>query len=108
MNYQKLEEIPSTLNIRGIHAKTIVHHDHITMKNLILQPEENIPPHQVPVDVTFFVLAGRGTITIGSETVDVTPHDIVLCPPNTPMSISASVEGLSFLNIKTPGIVVTQ
>lgn len=102
----KLQEIESVTNIRGIEAKTIVHHDHITMKNLILKPLEAIPSHQVPVDVTFFFLKGQGTITIGDETVSVGPEDIVLCPPNTPMSLTASDQGLSFLNIKTPGIIV--
>jgi quercetin dioxygenase-like cupin family protein len=79
----------------------------MTMKNLILKPEESIPLHQVPVDVTFFVLEGTGSITIGDETFLVRPYDIVLCPVNTPMSIQATTEGLSFLNIKTPGIIVT-
>lgn len=108
MNHMHLSEIPTKINIREIAAKTIVHHDHITMKNLILKPQEAIPPHQVPVDVTFFVLEGTGSITIGDKTVDVAQNDIVLCPPNTPMSIKASKMGLSFLNIKTPGIIVTK
>lgn len=108
MRHMHLKDIPTEINIRGIQAKTLVHHDHATIKNLILNKNESIPVHQVPVDVTFFVLSGAGTITIDDTQYPVQKDDIVLCPPDTPMMVSADDEGLSFLNIKTPGIIVTK
>lgn len=100
-----LSEIKAEKNIRGIHAKTIVNHKHATIKNLILTKGESIPPHQVGVEVTFFILEGFGQITINHVTYNVKPFDIVLCPMNTEMSVKANEDsGLSFLNIKTPGI----
>lgn len=108
MKHMNLENIPTEINIRGIQAKKIVHHKNTTIKNLILEVNESIPVHQVPVDVTFFILEGTGTIKIGNDSFLVKKDDIVLCPPNTPMSVSADNTGLSFLNIKTPGIIVTK
>jgi mannose-6-phosphate isomerase-like protein (cupin superfamily) len=102
--YKSLTTIPTEINIRGVLAKTIVNHRHATIKNLILHPDEAIPTHQVGVDVTFFILEGTGTITVGHTVHLVGPNDIVLCPPDTPMSVQAAGDGLSFLNIKTPGI----
>ena len=105
MTHYNLNDLEATINIRGVHAKTVVNHKHTTIKNLILKPGESIDAHQVGVDVTFFVLEGQGTITIGEITYNVIPYDIVLCPPNIPMSIQADqTTGLNFLNIKTPGI----
>lgn len=103
-----LNNIQTVLNIRGIQSKTIIDITSITMKNLILGSQESIPPHEVPVDVTFFILGGSGSITISNIVYDVQKDDIVICPPNTLMSISANFEGLSFLNIKTPGITITK
>lgn len=103
-----LNNIQTVLNIRGIQSKTIIDITSITMKNLILGPQESIPPHEVPVDVTFFILEGSGRITISDKVYAVQKDDTIICPPNTSMSISANLEGLSFLNIKTPGITVTK
>ncbi|MCF7927236.1 MAG: cupin domain-containing protein [Candidatus Izimaplasma sp.] len=105
MTHFNLSDLESAINKRGFQAKTVVNHQHTTIKNLILEPGDVIPPHQVNVDVTFFILEGTGEITIGDDThYDVKPNDVVLCPPNTPMSVKANSDGLVFLNIKTPGI----
>jgi len=107
MTHMRLKDIPTELNIRGIHAKTLVHHENATIKNLILKRDEAIPNHQVPVDVTFFVLEGSGIISIDNVACQVVAHDIVLCQANTVMSVKADNNSiLSFLNIKTPGIIV--
>lgn len=105
MKHFNLEDLKAEINIRGVHAKTLVNHKNTTIKNLLLKKGESIPTHQVPVDVTFFVLEGKGQITIDDESYPVKANDIVLCPPNVPMSVKADDESpLSFLNIKTPGI----
>jgi quercetin dioxygenase-like cupin family protein len=107
LNHFSLDQVKTEINIRGIHAKTLVHHDHATIKNLILKKGESIPNHQVPVDVTFFILQGQGIINIADQSYQVKANDIVICPPNTMMSVKANDDTtLSFLNIKTPGIIV--
>jgi len=100
-----MKDINFVLNKYSINARTLVDHDNATIKNLFLNKGERIPDHQVPMDVTFFILEGTGRITIGDETEPVKPNDVVLCPPNTKMSVQADENStLSFLNIKTPGL----
>ena len=101
--HHHLLELPIETNIRGIDSRVLVDHDHATIKQLIVKPNESIPIHQVPVDVTFFVLEGRGTITIGEQTYSVEPFSIVTCSKHTSMSVRALDNVFSFLNIKTPG-----
>ncbi|MDY0010811.1 MAG: cupin domain-containing protein [Candidatus Izemoplasmatales bacterium] len=100
-----IKEMTAVLNKYNVQAKTLVDHDNATIKNLYLNPGQAIPDHKVPMDVTFFILEGTGSITIGGETVHVKPYDCLLCPPHTVMSVRADDKShLSFLNIKTPGL----
>ena len=100
-----LKDLEYNINKRGVSATTLVDHKHATIKNLFLNPGEKIPPHKVDVDVTFFILSGKGKITIGEETKAIKTYDIILCSPNTYMSLVANEDShLSFLNIKTPGL----
>lgn len=106
MKHFNVYDIESKVNIRGFETKQIVHHDHATIKLIILKPNDQIPNHQVPVEVTFFIVKGTGTITIGDESFKVLENDAVLCPANTVMSVKADSNGLEFLNMKTPGFIV--
>lgn len=104
MSHTNLKDIQTQINIRGIKAKTMVDHKNATIKNLILDKGDKIPNHQVPVDVTFFILKGKGIISIDGIDYQVKPMDTLTCPPNTIMSVEADMNhNLSFLNIKTPG-----
>jgi len=105
MKHVNMKELVSVSNKYNVQAKTLVDHDNATIKNLYLNPGQAIPDHKVPMDVTFFILEGTGTITIAGETAKVKPYDCLLCPPNTFMSVKADEDSpLSFLNIKTPGL----
>lgn len=108
MHFKQLEDIKIETNIRGVDSRMMVDIEAATIKELVLKANEQIPPHQVPVDVTFFVLEGEGTITIGETKYDVKPHSIVTCPKNTVMSVKAKNNYLAFINIKTPGFKPTK
>jgi len=100
-----MKDLGFSLNKYDINARTLVDHENATIKNLYLNKGERIPDHKVPMDVTFFILEGFGSITINDETEKVKPYDVILCPPNTFMSVQANEDSnLSFLNIKTPGL----
>lgn len=105
MLHYNLADLDTFINMRGIPTKTVVNHQHVTIKNLLLGAGQSIPTHTMHVDVTFFILEGTGSITIGDTTYNVKPYDVVLCPINEGMSVRADQDStLSFLNIKTPGI----
>jgi len=103
MNVIKMNELKGGINQKGILMKILVDHEHATVRNLVLYSKQVIPPHQVLVDVFFYIVEGKGSIQIGEIKMDVEAQDIVLCPPNTLMSIFADKgTTLSFLNVKTP------
>lgn len=106
MKHINVYDIESKVNIRGFETKEIVSHDYATIKLIMLKENDQIPNHQVPVEVTFYIIKGYGEITIGNETAIVKENDTVLCPANTIMSVKANKDGLEFLNIKTPGFIV--
>lgn len=97
-----LHDVKKEINIRGITAQTLVDVDATIIKALTLQPHQAIPPHKVPVFVTFFVLEGSGTIQIGECLHEVRAYSVLECPEHTVMSVTASEAGLLFLNIKSP------
>ncbi|MEC9488072.1 MAG: cupin domain-containing protein [Halanaerobium sp.] len=105
MKLIRMDEIEGKVNKRGIQAKELLNHQHARVMNLILQPGDSIPPHSVPVDVFFYVVAGKGTIKVGGQEQQVQPKDIVTCPPGTEMSVKAD-QGDEFivLNVKTPSL----
>lgn len=107
MQHTHLLDLVIETNIRGVDSRVLVDHAHATIKQLILKENGTIPVHQVPVDVTFFVLEGKGVITIGDNSYDVQPHSVVTCPKDTPMAVRAKNNVFSFLNIKTPGFKPT-
>ena len=103
MSHQHLDNINIETNIRGFQSRVLVDLESALIKQLILNPNDKIPPHQVPVDVTFFVLEGEGYITIGANRHEVKQHSVVICPRNTVMNVEAKNNRFTFLNIKTPG-----
>lgn len=102
MEIIKMESIPLTQNKRGVDARHLLERSSVKVTNLVLNPGDEVPEHAVPVDVFFYVVSGRGKITIGGETAEVQATDIIPCPANTPMAVRAVDEKLVVLNVKTP------
>jgi quercetin dioxygenase-like cupin family protein len=101
----KMADVQSFKNHRGVTAKKLFKHKHATVMNLILAPGEVISEHSVPVDVFFYVVAGRGTIKIGEEEAVVGEKDIILCPADTVMALQADQDSnFEVLNVKTPSM----
>ena len=105
MKKHNLFDLEQAYNKYQVKGRTLVNHENATIKELFLEKGQDIPKHQFPLDVTFIFLEGTGLISIGDEMEHVKPFDVVLCPPNTVMSVKADEDStLSFLNIKTPGL----
>lgn len=105
MKVIRMAEVKGAINKRGFLAKTLVEHKNATVKNIIITSGDIIPNHDVPVDVFFYVIKGKGTIVIGGEELAVKETDIVVCPQNVEMSVRADQgTDFSFLNVKTPSL----
>lgn len=50
---------------------------------------------------TFFVLEGRGRITVGSQTAELQPHDVVFVPWRVPHCIAAADSPVVYLCFST-------
>ena len=105
MEIIKMDQIEGKKNPRGIIAKKLLKHDTAQVTNLVLSPGDQVPQHSVPVDVFFYIVEGRGTLQIGEDESVVETRDIVVCPPNTQMSLRANLgEKFIVLNVKTPSL----
>jgi len=105
MEIIRMNQIEGTINKRGVLVRQLVHHKNTTVMNLCLKPGDEVPPHAVPVDVFFYIVEGKGSLRIGDEESVVEAKDIIICPPNTKMSLKAD-QGEEFivLNVKTPSL----
>lgn len=105
MKIISMEEIKGQINKRGVEVKQLLRHDNAQIMNLILKPGDEVPAHLVSVNVFFYVVSGNGTIKIGEDWAVVEEKDIVPCPQETEMSLSADQgEEFSVLNVKTPSL----
>lgn len=105
MQIIRMNEIEPVTNARGITARQLLSHKNTTIMNLLLKPGDTVPEHAVPVDVFFYIVSGKGTLKIGDEEAVVGATDIVVCPPNTKMSLRADQnENFYVLNVKTPSL----
>ncbi|TDX51412.1 cupin domain-containing protein [Orenia marismortui] len=105
MEIIKMDKIAGKKNRRGVVAKKIFKHDNAQVMNLLLSPGDVVAEHSVPVDVFFYIIEGKGTLQIGNEQAVVEAKDIVVCPPNTKMSLKADqAEEFVVLNVKTPSL----
>lgn len=60
----------------------------------VLKPQENIPLHDNPVDVWFYILAGQGQLQYGLEKVRMKAHQLI----KVEKSLLRSWENLSSTN----------
>ena len=105
MEIIRLSEVEFEKNEKNIIFKIIHKNENVTITNIKLNPGEKVSPHKVPVDVFFYIVKGSGKITIGEETENVKANEIVVCPPNTVMSLWADKqEEFVFINVKTPSL----
>ena len=103
MKIIKSKDIVGEINMRGVTAVHLISEDHTRVTKITLRPGDEVPAHDVPVEVFFYVIGGKGTIIIGDEEGVVEAQDLVLCPKNTKMALKANFgEPFVVLNVKTP------
>jgi len=85
----------------GITAKQIPSEFKAKSVNIILKPKAVLPIHTTPVDVIFYVIKGKGALTIGNETKEFEEGSFVDSPKDIPHGWeNTGTEELSVLVIK--------
>jgi quercetin dioxygenase-like cupin family protein len=103
MKIRKLADTEIMKNAHGVDARNLYDTDDAMVTVITLTPGQKLKRHITPVDVTFYVLEGTGTVEVGEEKAAVTantliesPKDIVHCWYNE------SGADLRFMVIKAP------
>lgn len=68
--------------IPGIEMKTLVHGEKTLMTEFVLQKGSLLPRHSHPHEQTGYLVKGRILLSIGPETIEVTPGDSWCIPGN--------------------------
>lgn len=103
MKYSRPEDEARVDTPHGIEARRIHENDHVQVMYLKMAPGEALKPHTTPVDVFFYVLEGRGTVTIGGESAEVEAETIVDSPRDVEHWWRNTGSGiLRLLVVKTP------
>lgn len=99
----RLEELPVVSSPRGPKIRRVLEEPAVAVTNVLLEPDQELPSHQTPVDVFFYVQAGRGTVSIGGASAQVEAGDLVFSPRNIPHGLKAAADStFSVLVVKTP------
>jgi len=103
MQVIKLNQLEAFVSPHGIHARKVYNSLDVNVMNLMLQPGEVNPPHASDIDMLFYVIKGKGKISVGDEEAVVTAGEIVINPKGLAHGLYAS-EGENFevLVVKTP------
>ncbi|MFO7990760.1 MAG: cupin domain-containing protein [Thermoplasmata archaeon] len=66
-------------------------------------PGQGLPMHTTPVDVFFYIIEGKITVTVGDETEEIEAGNVVLSPKGIPHTLKneADVDG-KVMVVKTP------
>jgi quercetin dioxygenase-like cupin family protein len=56
---------------------------------MCLESGQELTPHKAPLRLMMYVVAGKGSFTVGDETVEADEKTCVLCDPMTPHGFKA-------------------
>jgi len=80
MNTILYSEAPSMQNQHGVDVRKMYEDDKIQVLQICLKPGDFIEKHSMPLDVIFYILEGKGIVSIGNEDKEVT-QDILITSP---------------------------
>ena len=79
MSFHRFPEIPQREAFPGVRGR-YVHSERMTAGEISLDANIEVPSHQHPHEQISIVLSGRVAFTIGDETREVGPGDVVVIP----------------------------
>ena len=56
---------------------------------MCLEPGQELTPHKAPLRLMMYVVEGKGSFTVGDETVEASEKTCILCDPMTPHGFKA-------------------
>lgn len=90
-------------NPHGVEVWGLLRKPEVQISRIELAPGRRLKLHRTPVDALFYVLAGRGTVTVGEEEREVAAGCLIDSPARIPHTWrNEGGEPLSILVIKTP------
>jgi len=99
----KINEVETATTPHKVDVRKLFSFKHATLVHIELKPGESLKLHKTPVDVFFYVLEGKGIVTIGKEEQKVQQDQLVFSPEGIPHKLSNESEApFRFLVIKTP------
>lgn len=102
MKTQTLENSKVVYDSGGIIGKVMLNNEKNEIIYLTMEPGKQLASHKLPIDVTFFVLKGKGLFTIGETTKELSENMIAESPANISKGIeNRSDTTLHFLAIKS-------
>jgi len=98
-----VDEVGIMDNAHNVDARNLYNTAEAMITVVTLKPGQSLKRHMTPVDVTFYVLSGKGVVEIGDEKQEISaetllesPKDIMHCWHNE------SSEPLRFMVVKAP------
>ena len=93
-----ISETPHKVDVRKIYDQDTAQVMHITLKS-----GESLKPHITPVDVFFYILAGKVDVRVGDETLAVEEDHLVESPKGIPHCLlNSSGQIAKILVVKAP------
>ena len=103
MQIIKPAERPLKDNPHGVDVRGLFRGEHAQVSLISLQPGERLRLHRTPVDALFYLLEGRGIVTVGTEEAEVDAEALVDSPAGLPHTWRNTGDGvLRILVLKTP------
>jgi len=70
---------------------------------MCLEPGQELAPHKAPLRLMMYVVEGKGSFTVGDETIEADEKTCILCDPMTPHGFKADKGSrLAVIAVVTP------
>lgn len=92
-----------TFKTEGISREMLSDKPEMRIALMCLNPGQKLAPHKAPLRLLMYCVEGKGTFTVGEETVEADEKTCILCDPMVPHGFSADKgEKLVVMAVVTP------
>ncbi|OFW59401.1 MAG: hypothetical protein A2W01_08795 [Candidatus Solincola sediminis] len=103
MEVVRMDEVEEAQTPHKIEVRKVLKKKDVQVVYLKFKPGEELPLHTTKVDVFFYIVEGRGKVTVGDEQEVVGEKEIIFSPADIPHALENAGDGLfKVLVVKTP------